>query len=72
MSQHADLFTRSSLGFVRVAAISPELRVADVTFNTQCTIDAMAAAIRARQIALAKAEAQAAAIARKGDNHEAD
>ncbi len=38
----------------------------------QGNIDAMAAAIRARQIALAKAEAQAAAIARKGDNHEAD
>jgi len=39
-----DPFTGASLGFVRVAAISPELRVADVTFNTERTIAAMQAA----------------------------
>jgi len=38
------LFARAALGFVRVAAISPELQVADVGFNTQKTIEAMAAA----------------------------
>jgi NAD+ synthase (glutamine-hydrolysing) len=35
------LFTRQSLGFVRIAAITPELRVADVAFNAQATISAM-------------------------------
>jgi NAD+ synthase (glutamine-hydrolysing) len=44
MSPTADLFTRAGLGFVRVAAIAPELRVADVSFNTQQTIAALAAA----------------------------
>lgn len=36
-----DLFTAESLGFVRIAAISPESRVADVTFNTAHIITAM-------------------------------
>lgn len=39
-----DPFTRAGLGFVRVAAIAPDLHVADVAFNTQQTITAMAAA----------------------------
>ena len=48
MTTHSELstrlFTRAALGFVRVATISPELRVADVAFNAQKTIEAMAAA----------------------------
>lgn len=35
------LFTRSSLGFARVAAVSPELRVADCAFNAQAIIAAL-------------------------------
>ena len=35
------LFTRSTLGLVRIAAISPELRVADVDFNVKSTIAAL-------------------------------
>ena len=31
----------ASFGFVRVAAASPELQVADVTFNTKAILDAM-------------------------------
>ena len=42
--QTASLFSPSNLGFVRVAVISPELRVADVAFNTQAIIAAMAEA----------------------------
>ncbi len=37
-------FSPDRLGFVRVAVVSPELRVADVAFNTQKIIDAMAVA----------------------------
>ena len=44
MGQQSEFFTRAALGFVRVATISPELRVADVGFNTQKTIEAMAVA----------------------------
>ncbi len=40
----ASLFTSSALGFVRAAVISPELRVADVAFNTQQIIAALRAA----------------------------
>jgi NAD+ synthase (glutamine-hydrolysing) len=36
-----NLFSMPALGYVRVAAISPELRVADVRFNAQKTIEAM-------------------------------
>lgn len=42
-SSHAPRVTRDALGFVRVAACSPELRVADVTFNTRAIIDALQA-----------------------------
>ncbi len=43
----------SSLGFVRVAAVSPELRVADVRFNTQSICRALAeAAARGCRLAL--------------------
>lgn len=44
MSDTTNLFTRRTLGFVRVAAISTELRVADPAFNTRATVAAMAAA----------------------------
>ena len=37
-------FRPASLGFVRVAVVSPELRVADVAFNTDKITEAMAAA----------------------------
>jgi len=37
----ASLFSPSALGFVRAAVISPELRVADVAFNTQAIIAAL-------------------------------
>ncbi len=36
--------TPTALGFVRVAVITPELRVADVAFNTQAIVDALARA----------------------------
>jgi NAD+ synthase (glutamine-hydrolysing) len=39
--QTASLFSPSILGFVRAAVISPELRVADVAFNTQAIVAAM-------------------------------
>jgi NAD+ synthase (glutamine-hydrolysing) len=35
------LFSSANLGFVRAAVISPELRVADVTFNTQAIVAAL-------------------------------
>ena len=38
------VITPAALGLVRVAVITPELRVADVTFNTQAIIDALTAA----------------------------
>jgi NAD+ synthase (glutamine-hydrolysing) len=37
-------FSPDTLGFVRIAVASPELRVADVAFNTQKLIDAMGVA----------------------------
>jgi NAD+ synthase (glutamine-hydrolysing) len=37
-------FTLPALGFLRVAAITPELRVADVAYNTRTTIAALAEA----------------------------
>ena len=37
----ASLFSPANLGFVRAAVISPELRVADVAFNTQAIIAAL-------------------------------
>ena len=37
-------FSPDRLGFVRVAVVSPELRVADVAFNTEKIMDAMAEA----------------------------
>ncbi len=40
----ADLFSPSSLGFVRAAVVSPELRVADVAFNTEAIVAALQAA----------------------------
>lgn len=53
MTATTNLFSRTSLGFVRAAAISPELRVADVTFNTRATIEALEAATgRGVQIAV--------------------
>jgi NAD+ synthase (glutamine-hydrolysing) len=36
-----NFFAPDSLGFVRVAVVSPELRVADVAFNTEKIIEAM-------------------------------
>ena len=39
--QTASLFSSSNLGFVRAAVISPELRVADVAFNTQAIVAAL-------------------------------
>ncbi len=38
------VITPAGLGFVRVVVITPELRVADVAFNTQAIIDALARA----------------------------
>jgi NAD+ synthase (glutamine-hydrolysing) len=53
MTLNTALFTRSSLGYVRVATISPELRVADVGFNTHVTLDALKkAAAQGCQIAI--------------------
>lgn len=40
----ADIFSPSSLGFVRAAVVSPELRVADVAFNTEAIVAALQAA----------------------------
>ena len=40
----SNLFSSASLGLLRVAAISPEMRVADVAFNTDKIIEAMHAA----------------------------
>ena len=39
--QIASIFSSSNLGFMRAAVISPELRVADVAFNTQAIIAAL-------------------------------
>lgn len=50
---NAGLFSPDRLGFVRVAVISPELRVADVAFNTVKIAEAMAgAAGRGARLAL--------------------
>ena len=38
---HDDLFSIQSLGFLRVAVVTPELRVADVQFNGQKIVDAL-------------------------------
>ena len=46
MTAHTDVFARDRLGFVRVAAVSPEVRVADIPFNTQAIIAAMEQAAR--------------------------
>jgi NAD+ synthase (glutamine-hydrolysing) len=40
----ASILTPAALGFVRVAVVSPELRVADVDFNVQAIITALRAA----------------------------
>ncbi|HEV8194543.1 MAG TPA: nitrilase-related carbon-nitrogen hydrolase, partial [Ktedonobacterales bacterium] len=46
-------FSLGSLGFARVAVVAPEVKVADVRFNTRTTIDALeAAAMRGCQLAL--------------------
>ncbi len=39
-----DLLSRPALGLLRVAAVSPELRVADVDFNVRATVAAVSAA----------------------------
>ena len=39
--ENEPVLTRAALGFLRVAAVSPELRVADVTFNTEAIIAAL-------------------------------
>ncbi|MGQ9816165.1 MAG: nitrilase-related carbon-nitrogen hydrolase, partial [Candidatus Roseilinea sp.] len=54
MTAHTSgIFTRDEMGFVRVAAITPELRVADVAFNTQAIIAALEqAAARGCRLAL--------------------
>ncbi|MFC1465417.1 MAG: NAD(+) synthase [Candidatus Brachytrichaceae bacterium NZ_4S206] len=44
MTDAPDLFSPASLGLLRVAAISPALRVADVVFNVHATIAALEAA----------------------------
>ena len=41
MDKHPQI-TPASLGFVRVAVLSPELRVADVDFNCRAILDALA------------------------------
>lgn len=41
---NAHFFSPDSLGFVRVAVVSPELRVADVAFNTQKIVEALGVA----------------------------
>ena len=46
-------FTHAALGLVRVAVIAPELRVADVVFNTERTVAALAdAAAQGCQLAV--------------------
>ena len=46
-------FTHAALGLVRVAVISPELRVADVAFNTERTVAVLAdAAAQGCQLAV--------------------
>ena len=52
MTPSNTLFSRLSLGIVRVAAVSPELRVADVAFNTRATLEALDA-LAARQCQIA-------------------
>ncbi|GHO78457.1 NAD(+) synthase [Ktedonobacter sp. SOSP1-85] len=48
-----DLFSPTSLGFLRVAVVVPELRVADIRYNTQIIIDALQeAAARGSRLAL--------------------
>src|SRR5215831_12826871 len=48
-----EVFTPSSLGFLRVAVVSPELQVANVRYNTQMIIDALQqASSRGCQVAL--------------------
>jgi len=49
---NAPLFSPASLGLLRVAAISPGLRIADVDFNTQAIVAALEAA-HARGVRLA-------------------
>jgi NAD+ synthase (glutamine-hydrolysing) len=44
MTALSDLIAPAALGFVRVAAVSPELRVADVRFNAGAIADALRAA----------------------------
>lgn len=44
MSPVSDLLARDALGFVRVAAVTPACRVADVTFNVQATLHELEAA----------------------------
>ena len=46
---HANLISPSALGFVRVAVITPELRVADPTFNTSIINAALKRSRRARR-----------------------
>ncbi len=41
MTTQTALFTRSALGLARIAAVSPEMRVADVSFNVTATISAL-------------------------------
>src|SRR5438445_2870988 len=41
MTANTVLFSRSSLGLIRAAVVTPELRVADVAFNTRTTIKAL-------------------------------
>ncbi len=48
-----NLFTPASLGFLRVAVVSPELRVADVAYNTRRIVEALEqAAARGARLAL--------------------
>ncbi len=50
---NASIFSPDGLGFVRVAVVSPELRVADVGFNTGKIVEAMrAAGARGARLAL--------------------
>jgi NAD+ synthase (glutamine-hydrolysing) len=45
MTPNTSLFSRATLGLVRVAAVSPELHVADVAFNAVATIAALNRAV---------------------------
>jgi NAD+ synthase (glutamine-hydrolysing) len=46
-------FSRGSLGFARLAVVAPEVKVADVRFNTRATVEALEdAAARGCQLAL--------------------